>query len=256
MIVKLSDPLLPSLIKVEVVRGGITVKSYDGSAVQIEQSDGDGIGTNKGENRQDGGIVAGPSVKEANNIVTITSYTMEFPINFIITVPRHTSLVLSAVNQGDITVSNVEGEVEANNVNGAVTLNNISGDVVAHSLNAAVRVSLTKVDKQKPMAFSSMNGTVDVTFPSDLRADLSLQSGQGKIYSDFDIQLQQHGSETITADNAGGDGKYQVKTSKTIYGTINGGGPEIQFKNFMGNIYIHKGEPTNKSDPPVTLPKN
>jgi hypothetical protein len=31
---------------------------------------------------------------------------------------------------------------------------------------------------------------------------------------------------------------------KTIYGTINGGGPEIQFSNFNGPIYIRKaGKP-------------
>jgi len=31
-----------------------------------------------------------------------------------------------------------------------------------------------------------------------------------------------------------------VRIDKTVRGAINGGGPEYQFKNFNGNIYIRK----------------
>jgi hypothetical protein len=31
-----------------------------------------------------------------------------------------------------------------------------------------------------------------------------------------------------------------VKMDKTVRGTINGGGPEMQFTNFNGEIYIRK----------------
>jgi DUF4097 and DUF4098 domain-containing protein YvlB len=41
-------------------------------------------------------------------------------------------------------------------------------------------------------------------------------------------------------DNRGKGGKYKVKIDKNVRGTINGGGQEIQFKNFNGNIYIRK----------------
>jgi DUF4097 and DUF4098 domain-containing protein YvlB len=32
-----------------------------------------------------------------------------------------------------------------------------------------------------------------------------------------------------------------VRIEKAMIGTINGGGPEIQFKTFNGGIYIHNG---------------
>ena len=41
-------------------------------------------------------------------------------------------------------------------------------------------------------------------------------------------------------DDRGKGGKYRVKVDKTVKGTINGGGQEMQFKNFNGNIYIRK----------------
>ena len=38
----------------------------------------------------------------------------------------------------------------------------------------------------------------------------------------------------------GKSGKYVVKIDKTVRGTINGGGQELQFKNYQGSIYIKK----------------
>ena len=37
-------------------------------------------------------------------------------------------------------------------------------------------------------------------------------------------------------------GKYRVRIDKTMYGLINGGGPEILFQTFNGNIYIRKAK--------------
>lgn len=39
------------------------------------------------------------------------------------------------------------------------------------------------------MAFSTLNGKVDVTFPADVKANVKLKSDQGEIYSDFDVEV-------------------------------------------------------------------
>jgi hypothetical protein len=44
----------------------------------------------------------------------------------------------------------------------------------------------------------------------------------------------------VVEDGRSQGGKYRVKVDKTVHGKINGGGPEIQFKDFNGNIYIRK----------------
>ena len=64
----------------------------------------------------------------------------------------------------------IEGDIEANNLNGRVTLKNVSGTVNAHSLNGEVTAVLDSVDPSKPLSFSTMNGDIDVTLPSDLKA--------------------------------------------------------------------------------------
>ncbi|HKW62067.1 MAG TPA: DUF4097 family beta strand repeat-containing protein, partial [Candidatus Acidoferrum sp.] len=161
------------------------------------------------------------------------------PIDLTITVPVHTSLKLSAVNDGNIMVTGVDGELDVNDVNGSVTLNNVSGSAVAHALNGRVLVTFNHIN-QKPMAFSSLNGDIDVTFPADLKANLTLKSDRGEIFSDFDVQVQASAPKQTVEDGRKDGGKYVVKIDRAVHGTIGGGGPEMQFTNFNGSIYIRK----------------
>ena len=51
--------------------------------------------------------------------------------------------------------------------------------------------TLAQVTPNREMAFTSLNGTVDVTLPAATKANLRLRSSNGEIYSDFDVQLSQ-----------------------------------------------------------------
>jgi DUF4097 and DUF4098 domain-containing protein YvlB len=239
--VTLSDPSRPAHVKVSLVNGGITVKAYEGKEVVVEARV-----RNRENSRSEGGpkrltiSSTGLSVEEENNDVNINTDSYMHPIDVTVSVPVHTSLKLRAVNDGDIVVTGVDGDLDVDDINGAVTLNNVSGSVVAHALNGHVYATLTRVDPQKAMAFSSLNGNIDVTFPADLKANVSIRSDQGDVFSDFDVQLKAASSQPVVEDGRGHAGKYRVKIDKTVHGTINGGGPEIQFRNFQGQIYIRK----------------
>jgi DUF4097 and DUF4098 domain-containing protein YvlB len=239
--VNLSDPARPAFVKASMVNGGITVKAYDGKEVIVEART-----RNEEREKPSGGpkrlniSTTGLSVEEENNEVRISTESYARTIDLTISVPVHSSLKLRAVNDGDIVVTGVEGEIDVDDVNGAVTLNNISGSAVAHALNEHVHVTFAKVNSQKPMAFSSLNGDIDVTFPADVKANVSIRSDRGDVFSDFDVQLQASAPRQEVEDGRGKGGKYRVKIDKTVHGTINGGGPEYQFTNFQGQIYIRK----------------
>ena len=238
--VNLSDPARPALVKASLINGGITVKTYDGKEVIVEAHT-----RNHESSRSDSSMKripmssTGLSVEEENNEVRIGTDSVMRGIDLMISVPVHTSLKLSAVNSGDIVVTGVDGELDVNDVNGSVTLNNVSGSAIAHALNGRVLVTFTHVN-QKPMAFSSLNGDIDVTFPADLKANLSLKSERGEVFSDFDVQIQASAPKQTVEDGRGHGGKYRVQIDKAIHGTIGGGGPELQFTNFNGGIYIRK----------------
>jgi DUF4097 and DUF4098 domain-containing protein YvlB len=238
--VALSDPARPALVKAGLISGGITVKAYDGKEVIVEARV-----RNRESARADSGpkrlsiSTTGLTVEEENNQVNINTESFARAIDLFISVPVHTSLNLRAVNEGDIVVTGVDGEFDIDDINGSVTLNNVAGSAVAHALNGRLLVTFTRVN-QKPMAFSSLNGDIDVTFPADLKASVSLRSDRGDVFSDFDVQMQASASQPIVEDSRGRGGKYRVKIDKTVRGTISGGGPELQFTNFNGQIYIRK----------------
>lgn len=239
--VPFSDPSRPKTVKVSLINGGISVKGYNGNEVVIEAS-------GEGRHRDRGGAPAGMhridvnpglQAEESENVVTITT-GMGSSSHLDIQVPVNTSLKLSTVNGGNIVVEGVSGEIDVNNTNGAVTLNHVSGSVVAHALNGKLTALLDKVTANKPMSFSSLNGNVDVTLPSDVKANVKLKTDNGEIYTDFDVKVDSSTRPLVEENRSGA--RYRVKLDKTVSGTINGGGPEIQFTTFNGNIYIRKAK--------------
>lgn len=238
--VPLTDPSRPAMVKVNLLNGGITVKGYDGKEVVVEAHvRGRDSAHNEGGMRRVPMTATGLSVEEENNQVRIGVDALQRTIDLDISVPRRSSLYLRSVNSGNIVVSDVDGELDVNNINGKVTLTGIGGSAVVDALNGRILVTFNRIDGQKAMSFSSMNGDIDVTFPADLKANVSFRTDNGEVLSDFDIQMQASAPRQITEGDSG-KGKYKVKIDKTVNGTINGGGPTIQFKNFNGNIYLRK----------------
>lgn len=241
--VPLTDPSLPSTVKASLNHGSITVNAYDGKDVVVEAK----VRIEVTAPSRSGGMkgvpmtATGLSAEEENNQVEIGAQSIQQAVDITIQVPRRTSLILRTVNEGDITVTGVDGEIDVENNNGDVTLKNISGNAVAHARNRGLKVTFDRINPQKAMAFSSFNGDVDVTFPADLKANVSMSSYGGEVFSDFDIQLDTAAPfRTPTTEKREGS-KFKVTVDKAVRGKINGGGQEIQFKNYRGNIYIRRG---------------
>jgi hypothetical protein len=241
--VPFSDASRPRMLKASVLNGSITVKGYDGKDVIIEtRSRGDG--RQRAPRRADGlrridvgsyGLTA----EEQDNVVRVSTSPSHGDVDLVIQVPLLTSLQLRGQNNGTISVERVEGEMDIDNLNGPVKLMNVSGVVVAHSLNGEVQVVLDRIQSGKAMSFSSLNGDIDVTLPGDAKARVKMKSDNGDVYSDFDIKLEASASRTVE-EGRSGKGKYRVRVDKAVYGTINGGGADMQFTTLNGKIYLRK----------------
>jgi len=68
---------------------------------------------------------------------------------------------------------------------------------------------------------------------------VKMKSDNGDIYSDFDVKLSAPGVPVVE-EGRGRGSKYRVRVDKTTTGSINGGGPEMTFKTFNGNIFLRK----------------
>jgi DUF4097 and DUF4098 domain-containing protein YvlB len=89
------------------------------------------------------------------------------------------------------------------------------------------------------MAFSSFNGNVDVTLPAATKANLKLRSDQGDVFTDFDVELKTAARAPL--ESRGQGGKFRIEVNRSIYGAINGGGPDFELRTFNGNVYVRKG---------------
>jgi hypothetical protein len=249
-VVPFSDPSRPGKVEVGLLNsGGITVRGENRRdvAVVIRSSSGRPAPPERpappGMKRLT--QTPGYSISEERNEIKIESNSFRGGIGALeIRVPLRTNLELSSVNGGTITVENVEGELEIENVNGAVVLTNVAGSVVANSQNGGVTATLSRVTADKPMSFSSFNGKVDVTMPASIKATLKMRSDNGDIFTDFDVQLQQAPPATPAAAGRGNrNGRpFRLEVNRAIYGSVNGGGPEIELRSFNGTIYLRKGQ--------------
>jgi len=242
--VPLSNPSQPVTVKAHLISGSITVTGgapagqvvVESASAKSRRAAGN---VPEGMHRIDtsGGAF---DVEEDHNVVTIGTGHSYGNENVSIQVPANASLQLKSINGGKIEVSGVSGELEIENINGSIVLNNVSGSVVASSQNGAVTVGLDKVTAGKPMSFTTLNGKIDVTLPADTKAKLRLKTDNGAVYSDFDVKMEADTNKPVVVDSRGQGGKYRIRMDHSVYGSINGGGPEYRFETMNGSILIHK----------------
>jgi hypothetical protein len=241
-VIPLSDPSRPAKIEVQMLSGAITVRGENRRAVAVvmrgQPEKGPARPAPPGLRRLT--QAPGFELSEERNEIKIEAHSFRQNGALELRVPQRTNLELHTVNNGTITVENVEGEIEIQNVNGPVVLTNVAGSVVANSVNGGVTAKLTRVMADKAMAFTSLNGPVDVTLPSTIKANLKMRSDQGEIFTDFDVQLRSQPAAPATGTRSD-RGRYRVEVNRSVFGSVNGGGPEIELRTFNGSVYLRRG---------------
>lgn len=234
--IPLSEPNKPGKLEFHLIDGSIKVLGHDSKEVQINakrreprktQRTREGMKSITSNNLE-------YTVEELKNTVLIKAWPSG-TIDFEIKVPKNFSLNIKTVNKGDIYVENVQGEFEVSNTNGAITMKDISGSVIADAMNKDIVVSFLSVSNN-PMAFSNFNGDIDVTFPGNFKAMIKAKTQQGEIFTDFNLDLKSSDKPTVTKKD--GSGVYKVSRNEWVSGTLNGGGQEVQFQTYNGDILI------------------
>ena len=164
-------------------------------------------------------------------------YGYDVECDFELRVPMKTNLYVKTINDGEITVRDINGEFEAQNVNGGIEMENIAGSGKACTVNGPVKAVFSK-NPEKDCKFKTVNGKVDVEFPNGLSADLNLKTFNGSVYTDFDVVglprkaagFESHGRRKVYMS----DRSFSVRVGK--------GGPELSFDTLNGNVHILKRE--------------
>lgn len=248
--VPLSEPAKRGKLKAHLNYGSITVKGTARKDILVKyasvEDDSDHDEDHDRENHKSsktpglkriGGGTMDLEVTERDNFVIVNSDTWSHRMKVEIEVPSGFDLNVSTYNDGDLVISNIQGEIELNNHNGEITAENISGSVVATTYNGEIKVTFDKITEGTPMSYSTYNGDIDITFPASLKATLKMKTDQGEILSSFDMKMIKSGPVQKTDTKSG---TYKVVIDEWVKGEVNGGGPEFTMKNYNGDIIVRK----------------
>ena len=241
--VPFSDPERPGTLKVNLLDGAVTIKGSNRRDVLFvaNSQEARDVLRRRQQAEPPAGMrrltqPGGFGVEERDNEMSVSS-AFNREINLAVEVPTRTKLRVSTVN-GGVTVDSVDSEIEINTVDGAITMTNVGGSVVAHAVDGNITATVARVAPQAPMAFTSLNGDIDVTLPAAVKANLRLRSDQGDVFTDFDVQVIASASANQTQQRNGRG--VRIDVNRSIYGTVNGGGPDFELRTFDGNIYVRK----------------
>ncbi len=187
--IKFSDASKPGTLKVYLPWADVHVIGTDAAEISVTSNLTE---QGKGESRSDGLRRLDQEqsfvLTEKDNVATLRLAGDEgwgpHGTEFKISLPRRTAVVLHTELGGDISVENVDGDIEISSMNGEVTLKDIGSSAVVNTMNGEVHASF-RTAPQKPVSLSSMNGEIDLRLPADTKANLRMRSHNGSLLTDF-----------------------------------------------------------------------
>ena len=140
-------------------------------------------------------------------------------VDFEVGVPAGVRLVAVTVN-GEVEASGLDADVEASSVNGDVAVET-AGTVSAHTVNGSVEVTTGRARWTGTLDFATVNGSITLHLPADVRADVEGSTLTGDLDSDFPLEVQSRRSwgPTRFEGTIGGGGGGRIEM-ETVNGTI------------------------------------
>ncbi len=161
----------------------------------------------------------------------------DYRLDFSIKVPDHMKVDAGTVNDGELVISNLNGDfIRAVNVNGGVALNQISGQTEVHCINGKVNISY-KENPSGPSTYYSLNGDINIDYQKDLSAEIGFKSMNGELFTDFDISRQFSKSSKEITDERNSP-RYKYESIAVVQ--IGDGAFFHEFETLNGNVVIKK----------------
>lgn len=140
---------------------------------------------------------------------------LEVEMHYVVRVPAGVKLSVDDVN-GSISATGIDADASLNTVNGDVMYEGTSANRL-ETVNGKVVARLARASWSGAMSVQTVNGSVELTFPSDLSADVHGETVNGGIDSQFPITIEgKWGPKSFSGRIGNGGGKLTIET-------VNGG---------------------------------
>jgi DUF4097 and DUF4098 domain-containing protein YvlB len=141
-------------------------------------------------------------------------------VEYTLTVPRNARLDEIKLINGSLDVTGVTGEVRASCINGRLVARGLAGEAKLATINGHLDANFDRL-QSNPIELSSVNGSVELTLPSDAKANLEATTVHGGIDNDFGLHANNH--RFVGHD---------------MRGQLGGGGAQIRLTNVNGRIEV------------------
>ena len=156
----------------------------------------------------------------------------DYTLDFTIKVPASVNLILSTINDGDVTVENTKGALRVENVNGSIKLSRISREATATTVNGDVDIEYV-TNPLKDCRFYSLNGDINAWFQKGLAANMSFESFNGDFFTN--VERLESLPVMVEKEQRTNGTKYKVKGNRFKIGN---GGVFLDFETFNGDVYL------------------
>jgi DUF4097 and DUF4098 domain-containing protein YvlB len=141
-------------------------------------------------------------------------------VEYTLTVPRTARLDEIKLINGSLDVTGVTGEVHASCINGRLEAHNLSGRADLSTINGHLDAKFDEL-RGSSLEIKSVNGSVELTIPSDSKAEIEASTVSGGIDNDFGLHVNHHSF-----------------VGHDLRGELGNGGPRIKLSNVNGRIEI------------------
>lgn len=145
-------------------------------------------------------------------------------VEYTLTVPRTIRLDEIKLINGSLDLTGVTGEVRASCINGRLEARDLQGRSKLSTINGTLDARFAQL-AGKSVELNSVNGSVNLTIPSDSNAEVEASTVSGGIHNDFGLHVNNH--RFVGHD---------------LRGELGNGGTQIRIGNVNGRIEIHHAD--------------
>lgn len=145
-------------------------------------------------------------------------------VEYTLTVPRTVRLDEIKLINGSLDISGVSGEVSASCINGRLEAHNLAGRAHLSTINGKLDARFDQLAGNS-VELNSVNGSVNLTIPSDSNAEVEATTVSGGIDNDFGLHVNHHRF-----------------VGQNLRGELGNGGAHIRVSNVNGKVEVHHAQ--------------
>ncbi len=171
----------------------------------------------------------GLSVKTEGNETTVAQLSSRGHARYIVQVPAGVAIYYECSTHAGKTVitKDLESELEISANFNHVKLHNAQGPLAVSTVHGTIEAEFSSINQDQSISLHSVHNHVDVSVPSDAKANFRLSTSWGEMFTDLDLDYEQ-------------DSALKKISSKKMEGKFNGGGVDFSIKSTHDDIYLRK----------------